>query len=310
MMKMSRYILLMLSAAFMAVEAAAQQDAMFTHYMYNTLVVNPAYAGSRDALTLTALHRSQWVGFPGAPMTQTLTAHTPFRKENIGLGMSIMNDNIGKINNSSIYFDFAYRIRLDKKSMLSLGLKGGINVFRAKFDDLTTIQINDQSFQSAGAAVAPNFGFGAYYTRDRFYAGISTPRLLENNFRQGGSSVVALKEQRHYFFIAGYQFKLSNTLELKPTSFVKMTLGAPVEADLSASLIWKKMLHIGAMFRTGDAFGVLAGYNITNQLFLSYSFDWSYALQTVRYHGGSHEIMLRYDFIFTPSHKAVSPRYF
>ncbi len=302
--------MLLLSAVLMTAEVNAQQDAMFTHYMFNTLAINPAYAGSRDALTVTALHRSQWVGFPGAPMTQTITAHTPFKKENIGLGLSIMNDRIGKINNSSLYLDFAYRIRLDKKSMLSIGIKGGLNMLRAKFDDLTTIQGNDQTFQTAGASFAPNFGFGLYYQRDRFYAGISTPRLLENNFRQAASSSIALKERRHYFLIAGYQFKLSNNLELKPTTFLKVTFGAPIEADLTTSLIWKKLLHIGAMYRTGDAFGVLAGYNITNQLFLSYSFDWSYGLQTIRYHGGSHEIMLRYDFIFTPSHKAVSPRYF
>lgn len=309
-MKISNYIVLLLLAVFMAANASAQQDAMFTHYMYNTIAINPAYAGSRDALTVTALHRSQWVGFPGAPITQTITAHTPFKKENIGLGLSLMNDRIGKINNTSIYFDFAYRIRLDKKSILSMGIKGGLNILSSRLDQLNLIQGNDQTFQVGGTSLAPNFGFGLYYSRDRFYAGISTPRLLENNFRQASNASITMREQRHYFFIAGYQFKLSETFELKPTTFVKMTVGAPVEVDLTTTLVWKRLLHLGAMFRTGDAFGVLAGYNITEQLFLSYSFDWSYALQTIRYHGGSHEIMLRYDFIFTPSHKAISPRYF
>ncbi len=309
-MKLFRNILVFVSTALLAVDANAQQDAMFTHYMYNTLAINPGYAGSRDALTVTALHRSQWVGFDGAPLTQTITAHTPVRSENIGLGLSIMNDKIGKINNSSIYIDFAYRLRFNKKATLSIGIKGGVNLLRAKYNQLTLIESNDPNFQISGGSLAPNFGFGLYFTRERFYAGISAPRLLENNFKPGANNTIAIREQRHYFFIAGYQFKLSDKLELKPTTYVKMTLGAPIEADLTASFVWNKMLHLGAMFRTGDAFGVLAGYNITKQLFLSYAFDWSYALQTVRYHGGSHEIMLRYDFIFSPGHKAVSPRYF
>lgn len=288
----------------------AQQDAMFTHYMFNTLAINPAYAGSRDALTLTALHRSQWVGIAGAPMTQTLTAHTPFKKDNIGIGISLMNDKIGPINNTSLYFDFAYRIKLDPKSTLSMGLKGGLNFLNAKLNQLNLDETNDMSFQMAGASVAPNFGFGLYYTRDRFYAGISTPRLLQNNLKPGATSTIALREKRHYFMIAGYQFKLNEQFDFKPTTFVKVTAGVPIEVDLTASFIWNKILHFGAMFRTGDAFGVLAGYNITEQLFFSYAFDWSYGLQTVRYHGGSHELMLRYDFIMVSSQKIRSPRYF
>jgi type IX secretion system PorP/SprF family membrane protein len=288
----------------------AQQDAMFTHYMYNTLAVNPAYAGSRDALTLTALNRSQWVGIAGAPMTQTITAHTPFKKDNIGIGASIMNDKLGPINNTALYFDFAYRLKLDKKSTLSMGLKAGLNFLNAKLNQLNLDEQNDQSFQNAGASVAPNFGFGLYYSRDRFYAGLSTPRLLQNNLKPGAQPTIALREKRHYFMIAGYQFKINEDIEMKPTTFIKVTAGAPVEMDLTASIIWKKFLHLGAMFRTGDAFGILAGYNITEQLLLSYAFDWSYALQTVRYNGGSHEIMLRYDFIIIAPQKIRSPRYF
>jgi type IX secretion system PorP/SprF family membrane protein len=303
-------ILLLAAAAFFSFDANAQQDAMFTHYMYNTLAINPGYAGSRDALTITALHRSQWVGFAGAPMTQTITVHTPFKNENLGLGMSIMNDKIGHINNTSLYFDFAYRLKLGEKSTLAMGLKGGLNFLRAKLSQLNLDETYDQSFQSAGASVAPNFGFGLYFTRDRFYAGLSTPRLLQNDLKPGANPNIALNEKRHYFMIAGYQFKLTEDLDLKPTTFVKMTVGTPIEVDLTASLVWKKIFHIGAMLRTGDAFGILAGYNITEQLFFSYAFDWSYALQTLRYHGGSHELMLRYDFIITSKQKIRSVRYF
>jgi type IX secretion system PorP/SprF family membrane protein len=308
-MKIS-FLKIFLLCAFFAGSVYAQQEAMFTHYMNNTLAVNPAYAGSRDALTVTALHRSQWVGVAGAPMTQTITAHTPFKRDNIGIGLSVMNDRLGPINNTSLYFDFAYRLKLDKKSTLSMGLKAGLNFLNAKLNQLNLDEQNDQSFQNAGASVAPNFGFGLYYSRDRFFAGISTPRLLQNNLKPGAQPTIALREKRHYFMIAGYQFKINEHLEMKPATLIKLTAGAPVQMDLTASFIWKNFLHLGAMFRTGDALGVLAGYNISDQLLISYSFDWSYGLRTARYNGGSHEIMLRYDFIIISPQKIRSPRYF
>jgi type IX secretion system PorP/SprF family membrane protein len=304
------FLKIFLLCTFFAGSIYAQQDAMFTHYMNNTLAVNPAYAGSRDALTVTALHRSQWVGVAGAPMTQTITAHTPFKRDNIGIGLSVMNDRLGPINNTSLYFDFAYRLKLDEKSTLSMGLKAGLNFLNAKLNQLNLDEQNDQSFQNAGASVAPNFGFGLYYSRDRFFAGISTPRLLQNNLKPGAQPTIALREKRHYFMIAGYQFKINEHLEMKPATLIKLTAGAPVQMDLTASFIWKNFLHLGAMFRTGDALGVLAGYNISDQLLISYSFDWSYGLQTARYNGGSHEIMLRYDFIIIAPQKIRSPRYF
>jgi type IX secretion system PorP/SprF family membrane protein len=310
-MKKTAKIILLLSLIIITQRLTAQQDAMFTHYMYNTLAVNPGYAGSRDALTVTALHRSQWVGFAGAPMTQTLTLHTPVKRDNIGLGFSFVNDRIGPLNNSSLYADFAYRIKLNEKSKLSIGIKGGVNMIRAKLNQLNLDQANDNSFQVSDFLFAPNFGAGIYYSHERFYLGLSVPRLLENSYKAGASSSsIAIKERRHYFFIAGAVFRLSKNLELKPTTLVKMTVGAPIEADFTANFILNKNLHLGAMYRTGDAFGALLGYNITEQLFLSYSFDWSYGLKTITYHGGSHELMLRYDFVYNVKQKIRSPRYF
>jgi type IX secretion system PorP/SprF family membrane protein len=291
--------------------AYAQQDAMFTHYMFNTQAVNPGYAGSRDALTLTFLHRSQWVGFPGAPTTQTLTLHTPFKRENIGVGLSLMNDNLGPINNTSVYFDFAYRIKLNEKSKLSFGLKGGMNLIQANLNRLNLDDINDQSFQFAGSVLSPNFGFGVYYQHERFYVGLSAPRLLENNLKPvTPASINFQQDRRHYFLIAGAMIKLSEKVEFKPTTYVKMIVGAPIEFDITGTFILNKSIMLGAMFRTGDAVGALIGYNITDQLLLSYSFDWSYGIQTIRHHAGSHEIMLRYDFIFGINQKIKSPRYF
>lgn len=293
--------------------ANAQQDAMFTHYMYNTLAVNPAYAGSRDALTITGLHRSQWVGFDGAPITQTLTAHTPIINESIGLGLSVINDKIGPVNTTSLYADFSYRIKINKKSHLAFGLKGGMNMVNNNLTSLNLDDKNDLAFiQNVQSKLLPNFGFGMYYYSDKFYAGVSIPKLLENNFATNttSSSTNLASEKRHYFLIAGTVFNINEGIKLKPTTFIKVTNGAPIEADVTASFIFNDKFWLGGMFRTGDALGILAGLNITNQLALGYSFDWSYTNTTIKYNGGSHELMLRYDFIYKVEEKIRSPRYF
>jgi len=294
--------------------ANAQQAPMYTHYMYNTLVINPAYAGSRDALTVTALNRSQWVDFKGAPITQTLTMHAPLKNQNLGLGLSVTNDKIGPINNTSVVVDFAYIMKLSPKSKLALGLSGGIGLMQANLNTLNLDQLSDPTFQNnISNQVNPNFGFGAYYSRERFYAGLSVPNLLQNTYsavvQPNGTTLVAL-EQRNYYFISGAVIKISDDLAFKPTTFVKVTAGAPVQADLTASFIIAKKLTLGAMFRTGDALGVLVGVDLSNQLHLGYSFDWSYGLRTATYNMGSHEIMLRYDFIYPEKRQIHSPRYF
>jgi len=312
-MKKFKNIVLVLMLTIIGVTANAQQAPMYTHYMYNTLSINPAYAGSRDALTITGLHRSQWVDFKGAPVTQTLTLHTPLRNEHIGIGLSILNDKIGPTNNTSVFVDFAYRIKLNEKSKLAFGLSAGTNIYQANLSALETEQQNDPSFtNNTKNNLTPNFGFGMYYSRDNFYAGISAPDLLENNYsvENVNGNAIAGKEQRHYFLIAGGLIKLSDNLAFKPTTLVKVTPAAPIQADVTASFIIMKKVLIGAMYRTGDSFGGLIGFDITEQLHLGYSFDWSYGLKTAKYNNGSHELLLRYDFIFGSKKQIHSPRYF
>lgn len=291
----------------------AQQDPMFTHYSFNTLAINPAYAGTRDALTVTGLHRSQWVGFPGAPVTQTLTMHTPIITENAGLGLSILNDKIGPSNTTSFYMDFSYKIKITKKSWLSFGLKGGVNLRKI---DLTTVKTQDSYdpafIEDIKSEFLPNFGFGLYYFSERYYLGLSIPKLLENNYTENtvsGSTNLG-SEKKHYFFIAGAVFNISENVLLKPTGFLKLTNAAPLEGDITANFIFYDKFWAGLMYRTGDAAGILAGLNITDQLAVGYSFDWSFTNTTGKYNAGSHEIMFRYDFIFKAKRKIRSPRYF
>lgn len=294
------------------VSLKAQQEAMFTHYMYNTLLVNPAYAGSKEALTGTLLHRSQWVDFKGGPITQTLTIHGPLKSQKIGLGGSVVNDKIGPVKTMAAYIDFAYIAKLTEKSNLAFGLKGGVNSMHVNLNALELDDQTDAAFQNnINNKVLPNFGFGMYFSNERFYAGLSIPKLLENNFRtEEAKFATDIREQvRHYYFIAGAVFKLSETVELKPTTLVKVTKAAPIEADITANFIYKKKLTLGAMYRTGDAYGLLVGFNLTPQVHLGYSYDMSYGLKTITYNKGTHEIMLSYDFAKDVT-KIKTPRFF
>jgi type IX secretion system PorP/SprF family membrane protein len=313
-MKTHKIILSVLALTFTCFTVKAQQIPMYTHYMYNTLMINPAYAGSRDALTVTALHRSQWVDFTGSPLTQTITMHTPLKNEHIGIGLSVLNDKIGPTNNTSVLADFAYILQLTQKSKLSFGLSAGVNIFQAKLNSLNIDEGSDPVFlTNISNKTTPNFGFGAYYSREHFYAGISVPYLLQNSYSEiteTNGNVLISKEQRHYFFIAGALFDISENLSFKPTMLIKATAAAPLQADVTASFILMKRLLIGAMFRTGDAFGGLIGLDITSQFHVGYSFDWSYGLSTAKYNQGSHELILRYDFNCFNKKQIHSPRNF
>lgn len=296
-----------------SISISAQQVPLYTHYMNNTLVVNPAYAGSRDALTLTALYRAQWIDFNGAPKTQTLSMHSPLRNEHLAMGLSIQNDKIGPTNNTSVFFDYAYILKVTDKSKLALGLSAGLDIYQASLNSLLLDQQVDPTFQNdINGHVTPNFGFGAYYSRERFYAGISVPEILQNNYSTEKNALgepLIGEVQRHYFFIAGALFNLSDNLAFKPTTLVKVTSSVPIQADFTASFILMQKLLIGAMFRTGDAFGGLVGVDITNQFHLGYSYDWSFGIRTGSYNSGSHELVLRYDVLFNKK-QIHSPRNF
>lgn len=310
MKKASLIILLIVSSTCFV---QGQQDAQFTHYMFNTLSVNPGYAGSREAFTITGLYRNQWLGFPGAPTTQTLTMHSPFLQDQIGAGLSIINDEIGPTKMTSLYADFAYKMKVGQKGKLSFGLKGGINQRRNDLAKLRTTSVGDDSFAiNVASELLPNFGFGIYYNQVNFYSGLSVPRLLKNTFKNEGTGTGLSTDVRHFFYIAGAVFKLSQQYEikLKPTVLIKYSTGAPLDLDLTAIAMFHDRFWAGPMWRLGDGMGALIGFNILPQLAASYSFDWSSSNNTSKYNSGSHEIMLRYDFIYKNAEKVRSPRYF
>jgi len=304
------YILTILASILFILEVSSQQDPMYTQYMYNTLSVNPAYAGSRDALSITGLLREQWVGIEGAPSTQTLTIHSPFYDDNMGLGFSIINDNVGPVHQTMLFLDYSYSIRPSENSTLAFGLKGGFNIFQADLMNLRPNDGDDPAVYNVNNQLLPNVGVGLYYYSDQGYIGLSSPKLLEGTFNEYKDGVVTEnKERRHYFLIAGYVFDLTQDLKFKPSFLVKIVEGAPVSIDLSATFFVKEKLGVGFAHRLDDSFSGLLQYYITPQFRIGYAYDFTLT-ELHSYNSGSHELMLGYDFIFMENTRVFSPRFF
>jgi len=289
-------------------EGSAQQDPMFTQYFFNPLTVNSGYAGTREALNATLLIREQWAGMEGRPRTQTLSVHSPLRNDDLAIGGTIVRDEVGPTNSTSLFGDFSYRIKVSEQSRLALGLKAGMNFMQADLARLQNTDPNDLSLaQSITTNVLPNFGVSAYLWADRYFLGISAPKLLENKLDNAIENLRG-EERTHFFFMGGYVFDLSPALKFKPTFMTRVVSDAPVSFDLTANFLLDEKLWLGIMCRFGDSMGLLASYQLTDQLRAGYSYDYTLSkLQS--YNGGSHEFMLSYDFFFK-NDRLLSPRFF
>ena len=288
----------------------AQQDPQFTQYMFNMLPLNPAYAGSAERVSIKALSRHQWVGFDGAPTTQTLTIHSPVWHESLAIGGTLMRDSHGPVTQYTFMADVAYRIFMGD-AKLAFGLQGGLNLLQGEFGSLNPLDPGDQVFQqSVNSKADPQFGFGVMYYSDRGYIGLSAPKLLNTDFFETDSLAFVSEpgQKPHYLLSGGYVFDLGVYHKFKPTFLVKAVEGAPVSFDLSANFLFFEKFWLGAMYRHTDAVGLLAQYHLTNDLSVGYAYD--YPLSTLRnYSGGSHEIMIGFE--FGNKVKGIrSPRYF
>lgn len=288
--------------------ASAQQDPLFSQYMFNTLAFNPGYAGSGDVLTAMVLSRHQWTGFNGAPSTQTLAVHAPLRKQSLAIGFSVINDKAGPVSQTGAYIDLAYRIRTGAKSRLAFGLKGGGNLFQADLAGLSTVE-NDPSNQNLGGQFLPNFGFGIYWHTPRAYVGLSAPKLLTNELNTAAAQVVTTAtEARHYFVVAGAVLDLGTELKFKPSIMARAVEGAPLSFDVNANFLLRERVWFGAMYRLGDSFGLMAQYLLTQQLRMGYAFDLTTSALGA-YNSGTHELMISYDFRYAKG-RTITPRYF
>ncbi|WP_226789917.1 type IX secretion system membrane protein PorP/SprF [Flagellimonas hadalis] len=289
----------------------AQQDAQYTQYMYNTVSVNPAYAGSRGHLSIAALYRNQWLGLDGAPETQTLNIHTPMGYRGVGLGLSIVNDKIGPTSETYFDVDFSYTIQTSWEGRLSFGLKASAHMLDIRYSELDEFEVDPQlqSQQDIQNKFSPNIGAGVYYHTDRFYVGLSAPRILETSHFDE-SSVSTAKEQINMYLITGYVWDLNPFLKFKPTLLTKAVQGAPLQVDLSANFMMNEKFIGGVAYRWDAAFSGLFGFMLSDQLMLGLAYDREITeLGAATFNDGSFEVIIRYDFIRNIGN-LKSPRFF
>ncbi len=299
-------------------ESYGQQDAQYTQYMYNTLSINPAYAGSRDVFSFLGLYRNQWFNnIEGAPNTFTLSAHSPFG-EHVGLGLNIIRDEIFITNET--YFDlaFSYKFKVSEKGKLSLGLKGGghlldldFNRANGAFNDGDALATEESNIDNK---FSPQFGAGVYYYTDKFYLGFSAPNILETEHfdesstqRDDPSSFTA-KEKINYYAIAGYVFEINPDLDLKPSGLLKAVEGAPISVDLSLNALIKDKFTLGLAYRWSAAISAMAGFQVSDEVMIGFAYDRDNT-DLNQYNSGSYELFLRYE-LFKKEERMISPRFF
>lgn len=286
----------------------SQQDSQFTQYMYNTINVNPAYAGTRETFSAFVLHRNQWVGLDGAPVTNTASINTNVGDSRFGVGLSFVNDNIGPTQENAISADIAYIIPLSGEYKLSFGIKGTANLYSLDISKLNINPLyqNDPEFQNLNGKLSPNFGTGVYFYSDKFYVGASVPNFNKTKYYNANDVSINTKSVS-YYLLSGYVFDLSQSVKFKPSFLAKVDEGAPFQLDVNANFMFNDKFVVGASYRLDSAVSLLAGFQFSNSWFLGYGYD----LETTKlsnYNSGSHEIFLRYE-IFKNT-RISTPRFF
>lgn len=285
----------------------AQQDAQYTQYMYNTININPAYAGSRGVMSVFGLHRTQWVGLDGAPTTNTFSLNTPIRNSNLGVGFSLVNDRIGPTSDNTISADISYTIPMNEVYKLSFGVKASGNIFNLDTDKLDPSNPIDPNLQNFNNEFSPNFGAGVYLHSDKLYLGLSVPNFLQDS-KYNDNEVAVFQERMNFYFIGGYVFDVSPSIKFKPAFLTKMVTGSPLQLDASANFLFFDKFMLGGAYRWDAAVSALAGFQVTDGLFIGYSYDME-TTNLRRYNSGSHEVFLRFE-LFNKVSKMVSPRFF
>ena len=285
----------------------AQQDAQYTQYMYNTININPAYAGSRGVMSIFGLHRTQWVGLDGAPTTNAFSINTPINNSNLGVGVSFVNDKIGPTSDNTISADLSYTIQTSEEFKLSFGIKASGNLFNLDVNRLNPADANDPNLQNFNNEFSPNFGAGIYLHSDKMYFGLSVPNFLQDS-KYNDNEVAVFQERMNFYAIGGYVFDISPSVKFKPAFLTKLVTGSPLQVDASANFLFFDKLMLGAAYRWDAAMSALAGFQVTDGLFIGYSYDRE-TTQLRNYNSGSHEVFLRFE-LFNKVSKLVSPRFF
>lgn len=296
---------------------SAQQDAQYTQYMFNTMSVNPAYAGSRGQLSIAGMYRSQWVGLDGAPKSQTLNLHSPIRNSQLGYGISIINDEIGNgvVQETSFDAVLSYTVDVSLDGKLSFGLKAGGNLLNLDFEGLRNFDVEPINVDNIENKFSPNVGVGVYYHTNKFYAGLSAPNLLQTNHfdneqRDANSVQFLAKERINFYLITGYVFDIGGNTKFKPALLTKVVGGAPLQVDISGSFLFSEKFSLGAAYRWDAAVSALFGFQISEQLMLGLAYDReTTALGGTQFNDGSFEVFLRFELVKS-FRQLVSPRFF
>ena len=306
---MNKIYLAVLIAVVTLFEANAQQDPHYTQYMYNMNVINPAYAGSKENLSIGMLYRKQWVDIEDAPTTFTLSGHSPVGK-NVGLGLSVISDKIGPVEENNIYGDFSYTLNLGGEHKLALGLKAGATFQKIGLNSEIAPSLPqpfDDAFAENTSNVFFNLGTGIFYYTDKYYVALSVPNFIKANYLDY-NGVKYGTETQHYFLTGGYVFDLTPNLKFKPFAMLKSAFNSPSSLDLSANFLFNERFEIGGTYRVDDSFGGMVNFAITPSLRIGYAYD--HIMSELKTSApASHEIILLFDVNF-PKKVSRSPRFF
>jgi type IX secretion system PorP/SprF family membrane protein len=288
----------------------AQQSPHYTQYMYNMNVINPAYAGSKENLSFGLLYRKQWIEIEDAPTTFSLSGSAPVGK-NVGVGLSVISDKIGPVEETNTYGDFSYTLNLGGEHRLAMGIKAGATFHKvglfSQIGESHVPDLNDPAFIQDTSNMFFNIGSGLFYYTDKYYVAFSVPNILKSTYldyngRQFGTSVP------HYFLTGGYVFDINENVKFKPFAMVKSAFGAPVSVDVSTNFLFNEKFEIGATYRLQDSFGAMVNYAISPSLRIGYAYDHIVSDLKVTT-PSSHEIILLFDLNF-PKKISRSSRYF
>lgn len=273
----------------------AQQEPAYSMFMYTGNGLNPAMAGSSGTFGATALYRKQWAGIDGGPQTQTLLLDAPVANDRVGLGLVLMNDQIGIHQNLNVTTQYAYRLKFDQQRGLAMGLQAGLNNYKADYTSVATNpnQQTDNSFSDYTNQLAFNFGTGVYYYAPKFFAGVSVPTLINESVDGSDNNELGNRQTRHYYVMAGYVINASHLVTIKPSTFVKVAEGAPIQVDVNTNFWYQEKYGLGFSYRTNDSFSTILQLNVANQLTVGYAHDFVVS-KLSRYTQGNNEVMLRY----------------
>jgi type IX secretion system PorP/SprF family membrane protein len=275
---------------------SAQQDPLYVQYIDNLLVVNPGFAGSKADGKMLLVSRNQWVSVEGAPKTYSLSYSTPMKNKNIGLGFSMMNDQIGPQQQTGVYFDYSYFLKVSEKYRMGLGLKGGVSFYRSALTELDPINPDPIFSKDIYKNFLPNLGVGLYMFSDNTYFGISIPKLIENKItRDDYETGYVQKEKIHFYYVMGGQFKLAEDFDMKTSSMMRIAKGAPLSVDITALAGFKELVWVGAMVRFTAAYGFIAQFQVSKKMVIGYSYELP-VQQISNFSNGTHEIMFGYNF--------------